>query len=120
MPCGPSETSCLTKAGVSIRFDSQSRHASWWSSKYAAWEPWTFRAFEHFVGPCSIVLDVGGWIGATALWMSAVARRVVVLEPGSRAYGELELNAAKNSDRLGQLSLVRAALGPRRGFIKMT
>ncbi|CAJ1370711.1 unnamed protein product [Effrenium voratum] len=92
----------------------------WWQTRYASWEETSFRVFRHFVRPGAVVLDLGGWVGPTALWLAAVARKVVVLEPGDKAFDELTLNAAANRDRIGRLSLVHAALGPKRGFVQMT
>lgn len=78
------------------------------------------QVYLRFVGPSSVVLDVGGWIGVTALWLAGVARKVVVLEPTDTAFEEMALNVQQNLDRCGRLSLVRAALSSRRGFIRMT
>ncbi|CAL1173424.1 unnamed protein product [Cladocopium goreaui] len=114
------ESACVVKAGVSIHYDSSARHGHWWQRHFPRWEPTTFHVFRHFVRPDAVVLDVGGWIGTTAVWLAAVARKVVVLEPAEAAFEEMQKHVAKNPDRRHRLSLLRAALGPRRGFVHMT
>ncbi|CAK9016854.1 Uncharacterized protein SCF082_LOCUS13371 [Durusdinium trenchii] len=118
--CGASEPGCVWKAGVSIRYDITSRHAFWWEQYFPRWEMHTFRVFQRFVRPGAVVLDAGGWIGSTALWLAERARKVVVLEPGDRAFEELLLHVAQNPTRRSRLSLLRAALGPKRGLVQMT
>ncbi|CAE7332483.1 unnamed protein product [Symbiodinium natans] len=119
-PCLPSEAACVTKVGIPVRFDPSARHAFWWRTKYPTWEESTFQIFRYFVRPDSVVLDVGGWIGSTSLWLAALAQKVVVLEPSDAAFEELVQNAAQNADRRDRLSLLRVALGARRGFVQMT
>eukprot|EP00913_Durusdinium_trenchii_P004828 g4485.t1 len=107
--------------GSHIRYDITSRHAFWWEQYFPRWEMHTFRVFQRFVRPGAVVLDAGGWIGSTALWLAERARKVVVLEPGDRAFEELLLHVAQNPTRTrSRLSLLRAALGPKRGLVQMT
>eukprot|EP00439_Symbiodinium_sp_Y106_P060026 s1695_g8.t2 len=119
-PCTPTEVSCITKVGIPVRFDPSTRHAFWWRTAYPTWEESTFQIFRRFVRPDSVVLDVGGWIGSTSIWLAALAQKVVVLEPSDAAFEELVQNVAQNADRHHRISLLRVALGARRGFVQMT
>lgn len=61
-----------------------------------AWEPETFRVYDRYVDARTTVLDVGAWIGPTALYAAHLARKVYAFEPDPRAFAELQANAACN------------------------
>ncbi|CAE7284291.1 unnamed protein product [Symbiodinium sp. CCMP2592] len=111
-PCTTTEVACITKVGIPVRFDPSTRHAFWWRTAYPTWEESTFQIFRRFVRPDSIVLDVGGWIGSTSIWLAALAQKVLVLEPSDAAFEELVQNVAQNADRIdtGLANLVRALM----------
>lgn len=47
-------------------------------------------------GPNSVVLDIGGWIGLTGLYIANFVPRVVAFEPDIAARSELVANVALN------------------------
>ncbi|MFN4203513.1 MAG: FkbM family methyltransferase [Tabrizicola sp.] len=61
-----------------------------------AWEPETFAIFDEFIGDESLFLDVGAWIGSTALYGVQRAARCIAFEPDPLAFAELEANVAAN------------------------
>lgn len=78
-------------------------HAEFWRlAEAGGWEPETFRVLRTVLrARRGALLDVGGWIGATALAGAAWATRVVALEPDPRAFAELLENARLNARAAG-------------------
>lgn len=111
---------CIEKSGVAVRYDPWSNHADFWRQRYATWEDFTFWIFRQYVNADSVVLDIGGWIGPTALWFAGVASKVIVVEPSRLAFETLARNVAANPDKLRRISMVQAAVGKKPGFISMT
>lgn len=61
-----------------------------------SWEPGTFRIFDKFLDKNKDMLDIGAWIGPTALYASSRAKRVFAFEPDAVAYFNLIKNLAFN------------------------
>jgi FkbM family methyltransferase len=60
------------------------------------WEPETFAIFDQFIGKETLFLDVGAWIGPTALYGVQRAARCIAFEPDPVAFAELMANVAAN------------------------
>ena len=105
----------VTKAGVTIRYDPYQPHSGFFSAGFAhGWEDSTFAVFRRFVNNASVVLDIGAWIGPTALWFAKVARHVVALEPTEAAFRELKRNLDTNVDIApGTIDIVNAGMSDR-------
>lgn len=58
------------------------------------WEPETKATIERFCDGGTFV-DIGAWIGPTALWAAEHAERVVAIEPDPTAYEMLEVNTSE-------------------------
>jgi len=99
----------VQKHGHTIYYAANQPHAHWWRDSYHSWEMSTFDVFARLT-PGKVVLDVGGWIGPTALWEGYVAERVVALEPSPAAYAELQANLGANAALAKKVVLVNAAL----------
>lgn len=63
------------------------------------WEPETFAIFDKHIGSRSLFLDVGAWIGPTALYGAQLADRCIAFEPDPVAFAELRANVAANADQ---------------------
>lgn len=114
-----SSTPAVWKQGQTVHYAMHQRHTSWWQNDYPSWEPDTFKVFQRFA-PGKVVLDIGGWIGPTAMWEGHVAERVVVLEPTSTAFAELRANLQVNPDIASRVVLVNAALDKEDRTAQMT
>lgn len=72
-------------------------HRRFWKRvNSGAWEPETFAIFDEFIGRDSLFLDVGAWIGSTALYGVQRAARCIAFEPDPLAFAELQANVAAN------------------------
>mmetsp|Transcript_72824 Transcript_72824/g.115263 ORF Transcript_72824/g.115263 Transcript_72824/m.115263 type:complete len:274 (+) Transcript_72824:100-921(+) len=99
----------VLKAGIEVHFDPRQSWSKWWRDTYPSWETGTFNLFQHFLKD-KVVLDVGAWIGPTAIWAGHVAKRVVALEPTTAAFHELSANLAANLEIQGRVVAINAAL----------
>ena len=61
--------------------------------------------------PGRVALDIGGWIGPTALFLACFADHVVVVEPVREAWGQLLLNLQLTPQFESRVTLARSALG---------
>jgi FkbM family methyltransferase len=63
-----------------------------------AWEVGTFAIFDRYLTPVTNFIDIGAWIGPTALYASRTVRHVWAVEPDPVAYEILQQNLAANPD----------------------
>jgi FkbM family methyltransferase len=74
----------------------------WFWPKFAdqSWEPSTFRIFDKFLKPDGVMLDIGAWIGPTALYAARRTGKILAFEPDPVAHASLcqnlELNNIEN------------------------
>lgn len=61
------------------------------------WEGDTFDTFNKVKDSNKIALDIGGWIGSTAIWLSKHFEKVVVVEADKNALVALKNNLKTNS-----------------------
>lgn len=61
------------------------------------WEPETFSIFDRHITDRTLVLDVGAWIGSTALYAAQRARHTIAFEPDPVAFAALGHNVAANA-----------------------
>lgn len=61
-----------------------------------SWEPSTFKIFDKFLDPEKNFLDIGAWIGPTALYAAPKAKKVFAFEPDPIAFQSLVMNLALN------------------------
>lgn len=68
----------------------------WDSVEKGTWEPATFKIFDTFLKKDRNMLDIGAWIGPTALYASDRAKTVYAFEPDKVAYHHLTENLLLN------------------------
>lgn len=61
-----------------------------------SWEPSTFKIFDQFLKPEGLMLDIGAWIGPTALYAAARTKKILAFEPDPVAFRSLVQNLALN------------------------
>ncbi len=73
-------------------------HPEFWDlANRGEWEPTTYQVFDRFITRATTFLDVGAWIGSTALYGAQLARETHAFEPDPVAFSELKNNVAANS-----------------------
>jgi FkbM family methyltransferase len=83
------------------------------------WEPHTLAAIRAHAGPGTAFLDVGAWIGATALLAAACGARVLALEPDPEARAQLVANLSANPDLAGRVEVIDRALAGTPGPVRL-
>lgn len=63
------------------------------------WEPETFEIFDKFIEAETLFVDIGAWIGATALYGVQRADRCIAFEPDPVAFAALQENVHANVDK---------------------
>jgi len=110
----------VQKAGQRIYYDPKTPSWHFWWYSYPNWEPNSFKVFQRFISPETVVLDIGSWIGVTALWEGYVAKKVIALEPIPKAFGELKANLQMNPELSGRVEIMNRAMGAEDGHKEMT
>lgn len=82
----------------------------WARAGRGEWEPQTLTAIREAARPGTVFLDVGAWIGATALLAAACGARVVALEPDPAARAQLLANLALNPALAASIRVIDRAL----------
>ncbi len=93
----------------------------WESVENGSWEPDTFKIFDYFLSADCHYLDIGSWIGPTALYAAQLAKQAYAFEPDPVAYRELEANLRlnKNAEWASRLAIYNEAIASSNGTIKL-
>ena len=70
---------------------------NFWSEKYSSWEPETFKVLDSYLSKHKDYLDIGAWVGPTAIYGSFLSKKVIAIEPDPIAYKILQKNISLNS-----------------------
>jgi FkbM family methyltransferase len=84
----------------------------WARAAAGTWEPETLDALEDLIRPGDTVLDIGAWVGPTALFSAALGARVVAVEADPAAQAQLSRNLAANPALSAAITPVSAAATP--------
>ena len=69
----------------------------WFShNTFQQWEPNTFHILDYYQNLNGTYIDIGAWIGPTAMYASQIFGRVVAVEPDKLAYKRLVENLSVN------------------------
>lgn len=108
----------VQRPGRSILTDD--RQPTFWAKFEAGlWEPQTLALLDRLLTPQSTFVDIGAWVGPTALWSAFTARRVVALEADPAALEQFRRNLARNPELSRRIEVIDRALHPVPGAITM-
>lgn len=93
----------------------------WEMLESGEWEPQTFEVFDKFIDEQTTFLDIGGWIGSTALYGAQLADQTLVFEPDSAARVELQRNVNLNLEEgiLDKVTVFPHAIAPESGRVEL-
>ncbi len=83
------------------------------------WEPATFDVFDRHIDRDTTVLDIGAWIGATALYAAHRGKVVHAFEPDPIAFAELSRNLRANPT-ITNVQLVNACVSVDTGRVRLS
>ncbi len=91
----------------------------WDRFEAVAWEPETLSILKASLDQRTTFIDIGSWIGPTALFAAAHARRVIALEPDPLALRQLRRNIALNPDLASRIQVLGRALYTKTGVVTL-
>jgi FkbM family methyltransferase len=91
----------------------------WDRVEAGGWEPQTLAAIDRLVDARTTFLDLGAWVGPTALYAAGMARRVVAVEADPAALDQLRRNLAVNPDLARRIEVVPRAVHAQEGRVTM-
>jgi FkbM family methyltransferase len=77
------------KQGVEYSF---TEIPDWFARDFPTWEPDTFKAFDRVKCKSAVALDIGAWIGSTAIWLAHHFSQVVCVEGDQESVKALRAN----------------------------
>lgn len=97
-------------------------HPDFWSLvNRGEWEPETYLIFDRFLHPDSVFLDIGAWIGSTALYGAQIASETHAFEPDPISFAELDANFQSNSNAswFPKMHIHKKAIAAKSGKIQL-
>jgi FkbM family methyltransferase len=85
----------INKEGVDYVLDVSKlneKMGPWLVQNFHSWEPFTFFCFRHAANSEKIAIDIGAWIGLTAIWLSKYFKKVVCVEADTVSCDQLKTN----------------------------
>jgi FkbM family methyltransferase len=91
----------------------------WHKFESGRWEPETLAALDHLLDSETLFVDIGGWIGPTALYAASLGCRVVCVEADPEALRRLRANLDLNPQLAARVEIVDRALFPGSGEVRL-
>lgn len=95
------------------------QRAFWDKFQSGSWEPETLSILHNSIDRHTTFVDIGSWIGPTALYAACYARRVVALEPDPQALRQLRRNIALNPELAPRIMVLDRALYTKPGLVTL-
>lgn len=79
-----------------------------WKDIYSQWERETFEVFDRCLSKDKIFIDIGGWIGTTAMYGSRKSKHVYSVEADNKSFRDMSANLKTNC--INNYTLVNKAI----------
>jgi FkbM family methyltransferase len=79
-----------------IKNNECNQNLSFWKNTYSIWETETFEIFDKHLSQDKIFIDIGGWIGTTAMYGSRKSKHVYSIEADNQSCHDLMINLKSN------------------------
>jgi len=70
-----------------------------WKNNYSIWENNTFEIFDKYLSEDKIFIDIGGWIGTTAMYGSRKSKHVYSIEGDNKSINDMTTNLETNCEK---------------------
>jgi FkbM family methyltransferase len=67
-----------------------------WSDHYKNWEDASFKVYDKYISKNNILIDIGGWIGATSMYGCRKSKHVYSIEPSTISFDDMAINLKTN------------------------
>ena len=102
------------------RFYVEDTNAAFWNSMESGkWESTTFDVFDAHLDAETCFLDIGSWIGPTALYAANRVKRVICVEADPVAAAQLRRNILLNPNLADKFEVIEKAIAPTNGKISL-
>jgi FkbM family methyltransferase len=91
----------------------------WEKVAAGAWEPGTLAVIDRFVDEDTAFLDLGAWVGPTALYAAGRANRVIAVEADPAALDQLRRNLGANPELASRIEVIARAVHADPGVITL-
>lgn len=101
----------IIKEGVEYTFTDLTRcdkTKTWLKGYFHAWEPFTFQCFKIVSDKNKIAIDIGAWIGLTAIFLSSHFKHVICVEADKESV--ISLNSNLLSSGCSNYSIINKAV----------
>lgn len=113
---GASRTVKLREAVLCVADD---QPTFWDKAESGRWEPETLALIDRQVMPGTIFLDLGAWVGPTALYAAARGARVIALEADPAALAQLRRNLDVNPALARRIEVLACAVHAAEGRVTL-
>jgi hypothetical protein len=79
-----------------IENNESNQNLSFWKDIYSEWENETFEIFDKYLSKDKIFIDIGGWIGTTAMYGSRKSKHVYSIEADNHSFNDMMINLKTN------------------------
>jgi FkbM family methyltransferase len=86
----------IHKRGETLFIKNGLDNLSFWENVYESWENDTFNVFDTYLRKDKIFIDIGGWIGTTAMYGCRKSKHVYVVEADNKSFSDLQINCSTN------------------------
>jgi tRNA G37 N-methylase Trm5 len=111
--------SAITVNDVVFNVDEKFQPEFWTIVNEGRWERETFHIMDRFLKPDWRFVDIGAWIGPTALYAARKCETVDAYECDPVALRELRNNLRLNLDLRSKVEIHEFALGEAEGFLRL-
>lgn len=80
-----------------------------WENIYTNWENETFEVFDKYLNVDKVMIDIGGWIGTTAMYGSRKSKHVYCVEADNYSFIDMTKNFKINCEE-GKYTLIHNAI----------
>jgi FkbM family methyltransferase len=79
-----------------IENNESNQNLSFWKNIFSQWENETFKIFDKYLSKDKIFIDIGGWIGTTAMYGSRISKHVYSIEADKYSVNDMMINLKTN------------------------
>lgn len=79
-----------------IENNESNQNLSFWKNIYNQWENETFEIFDKYLSKDKILIDIGGWIGTTAMYGARNSKHVYSIEADNYSVNDMMINLKTN------------------------
>jgi len=79
-----------------IENNENNQNLFFWKNHFNNWENIRFEVFDKYLSPDKIFIDIGGWIGTTAMYGSRKSKYVYSIEADNKSFNDMNINLKTN------------------------